>query len=168
MKNKIPFEERPKSEAKKKIGAVLTNLIFSIILRYGLEEQIIFGEKQSVDFIWGYLGFGFECKRLIKTPCVNIRWLRSEVVDRFYELEEKLGIKIHYRALIVNEKKWGSKEDRWLESQGIHVLEVGRIDSREGDYEASLVFMAWFEDMVWKICNGKLKRAGRYTVKMSL
>jgi hypothetical protein len=151
----VNFIERPKRKDRTAIGAVLTNLISHCIALYGLEKQIVFGEHQPVDFVWQYLGFGWECKRFIDTKYVMKAWLQKEVIDRFSEQEQIIRKPIPYRALIVNEKRWDKHIDYWLMAQGIHVLEVGKLGSRLGNFEASLVFMAWFEDMVLKICKGR-------------
>ncbi len=154
------FSERPKRTDRTAIGAVLTNLISDCIKRYGLEKQIEFGEHQPVDFVWEYLSFGLECKRFVDTKYVVKAWLQKEVIDRFSEQEKIIGKPIRHRALIVNERRWDKPLDCWLAAQGIHVLEVGRIDSSLGMFEATMVFMTWFDDMVWKICNDELRICG--------
>ena len=151
------FASRPKRKDRVAIGAVLTSMIEDCILRYGLEEQIEHGEHAPVDFVWEYLSFGWECKRFIETEFRNDghakAWLKREVIDRFREQERILGKTIRIRGLVINQKRWGEEVDFWLSAQGFHVLEVGRIDSKLGMFEASLVFMSWFEDMVWQICS---------------
>ena len=159
-----PFAERPKREDRVEIGAMLTDMIQNCIAEYGLEEEIKFGEHQPVDFVWLYLSFGWECKRFIDTEFRNsghaIAWLKSEVYDRFREQEIILGKPIRYRGLVLNEKRWDEEVDCWLAGRGFHVLEVGKVDSPLERAKASMVFMAWFEDMVWKICDGQVMMVG--------
>jgi len=154
------FSKRPKRTDRTAIGAVLTDLVSDCIMRYGLDEQIAFGEHQPVDFIWEHLSFGFECKRFVDTKYVVKAWLQKEVIDRFSEQEKVIGKPIRHRALIVNEKRWEKHLDFWLRSKNIHVLEVGKVDSRLEIVHASQVFMAWLENMVWQICNGQVEICG--------
>lgn len=152
------FASRPKRQDRVAIGAVLTDMVEDVLLMYGLDEQVEHSEHQPVDFVWLYLSFGWECKRFVETEFQNdgaaIAWLKREVFDRFREQQKIIGKPIRHRALVVNEKRWGKEADLWLAMKGIDVVEVGCLDSRLGMLEASMVFMGWFENMIWQICNG--------------
>jgi hypothetical protein len=99
-----------------------------------------------------------ECKRLMKTVFVTESWLRENVVDRY---DGDCWLKV----LVTTKKCWNDDCQAFLDVNGIHVIEVGQINSRRQMEEAKEKFLAEFstlvfsrlrEEMEAELCRGKL------------
>ena len=169
---RTPHWKIPKKANETEKGRMLTDTILKCITMYGLEDQVRDGEAlgEPLDFTWKDLSFGWECKNFLKKGTgyggKDYVWFRSslqtQVLDRFDKQEEAIGKPIKYRGLVVSEKRWNDETDCWLSAQRpkIHLCEVGRVDAMSDTYRldrlwASMLFMEWFEDMVWAICSGE-------------
>jgi hypothetical protein len=99
-----------------------------------------------------------ECKRLQKTRFVTKSWLREHVVDRY---DKDCWLKI----LVTTKVCWNDDCEAFLEANGVHVIEVGQINSRRQLEEAKEKFLKQFsavvfnrlrEEMEAELCRGKL------------
>jgi hypothetical protein len=99
-----------------------------------------------------------ECKRLMKTVFVTKSWLRENVVDRY---DKDCWLKI----LVTTKRCWNDDCQAFLDLNGVHVIEVGQINSRRQMEEAKEKFLKQFsavvfdrlkEEMEVELCRGKL------------
>jgi hypothetical protein len=99
-----------------------------------------------------------ETKRLAKTIFVSLGWLKEHVVGRY---DDDCWLKI----LVTTKRCWNDDCQAFLDVNGVHVIEVGQINSRRQLEEAKEKFLKQFsavvfsrlkEEMEAELCRGKL------------
>jgi len=127
-------------------------------------------ELKWQDVVWDTVGkidvsawgrrIQMECKRLMKTVFVTKSWLRTNVVDRY---DKDCWLKI----LITTRRCWSGDCQAFLDVNGVHVIEVGQINSRRQMEEAKEKFLKQFsvvvfdrlkEEMEVELCQERLFR----------
>jgi hypothetical protein len=123
-------------------------------------QDVVWDSVGKIDVTaWGRR-IQMECKRLFKTAFTTKSWLRKNVVDRY---DDDCWLKI----LVTTKRCWNDDCQAFLEANGVHVIEVGQINSRRQLEEAKEKFLAEFstlvfsrlrEEMEEEVCREKLSR----------
>ena len=140
---KYKVSDRPRSKVLKGKKYELVLWVAFKELELGLEVVYHpYGCNGRIDFKWDSIGAELEAKRLVDTEYCDCAWIKEQIIDRFTDKNVK------FRVAVITERKWGKKENDYLDANGIFVIETGQICTKRQQKRAMNEFKNGIADLI--------------------